>query len=298
MQQTFHHTHHRLSHILLSFGFFVALISSLLLATVQTKIFAIGSGEIFTLSNTQRTNNGLSSFTFNSQLASAAQQKAEHMKNNNYFEHTAPDGTTGWTFINASGYSYQSAGENLAATNETSEAVVDGWMNSPGHRANLLSSTFSEVGYGVIYVGNWQEFSDVYFVVALYGQPTNSASPSPAPQPTPEPSPQPEPEEVAEQPVVPQPQTEVDESIAEANKELEDQNSESGSTKASTPNDIANIKTPGSSVTPLNSEKEKQLSSKLLAGGVGFGSGVGIFGGVVEVRRLMRHQSLIPRIRK
>lgn len=293
---TTHHTKHRIGHVLLSFGFFVALVSSLLLGTVTTRAFAIGTGEIFTLSNNQRNANGLGSYTFNSLLASSAQAKAEHMKNNNYFEHTAPDGTTGWTFINASGYSYASAGENLAATNETSEAVVTGWMNSPGHRANLLNTTFSEVGYGVVYVGNWQEFSDVYFIVALYGQPTAASPTPPAPAPSPSPTP-PAPETVPET-VIPEPQPEVDETIANSNEVLETENEQAGTTEASTKNDIANIKTPGTTVTPLNSNEKQQLSSKILAGGIGFGSGVGIFGGIVEVRRLLRHQSLLPKLRK
>ncbi len=67
------------------------------------------------------------------------------MQANNYFEHTAPDGTTGWYFIGLTGYDYLTAGENLAASNEDASAVVNGWMNSPGHRANLLNPKFTEV---------------------------------------------------------------------------------------------------------------------------------------------------------
>lgn len=151
---------------------------SLLLSAVTTlTAAAFGAGTISDLSNQARQTNGLASYTVNSALSAAAQAKANHMVSNGYFDHTAPDGTTGWYFVDQQGYSYTTLGENLAASNEDDVAVVDGWMNSPGHRANLLSSTFTEVGYGIAYQGEFQGYQNVTFIVALYAKPKYAAPP-------------------------------------------------------------------------------------------------------------------------
>ena len=104
--------------------------------------------------NYQRNANGLGKVSLNSQLNSAAATKAKHMADNNYFSHTAPDGTTDFFFISQAGYSYQAAGINLAMGEfGTSKGLVDAWMNSPGHRANILASFGREIGIGIF--GNY-----------------------------------------------------------------------------------------------------------------------------------------------
>lgn len=169
----------RRGHSIMSFGILLLFLTSLSLGLLPVSSRAFGVSEIIDLSNAARVNNGLPALNYNFQLAAAAQAKAEHMKTNQYFEHTAPDGTTGWYFIEQNGYSYSSAGENLAATNEGSAAVVNGWLNSPGHRANLLSSEYLEVGYGIVYPDNFEKYTSIYFVVALYAVPKSGVITAP-----------------------------------------------------------------------------------------------------------------------
>lgn len=100
--------------------------------------------------NAQRRANGLGAITLNNTLSSAALAKAKHMADNNYFAHVAPDGTDDWSFIAQAGYTYRAAGVNLAMGSFGSgQALVDAWMNSSGHRANILASFGREVGIGM-----------------------------------------------------------------------------------------------------------------------------------------------------
>ncbi len=125
--------------------------------------------DLYNLSNQERSNAGLSTLSLNYKLNSAAYAKANHMIANNYWAHVAPDGTTPWYFINNSGYSYVTAGENLAKGFSTSSGVTTGWMNSPTHRANILNASYKEVGYAVvdgILLG-----SQTTLVVAMYCDP-------------------------------------------------------------------------------------------------------------------------------
>lgn len=106
--------------------------------------------DLFNLSNQERINNGLTPLALNSQLTSAAQAKANDMMVKNYWAHVSPDGIAPWTFVLNSGYNYSAAGENLAKGFDFSSDAVEGWMNSPDHRANVLNSTYKDVGYAVI----------------------------------------------------------------------------------------------------------------------------------------------------
>ncbi len=146
----------------------------------------VGSGDLLSLTNANRANSGLKALTLNSTLSQAAQNKANHMIANNYWSHVAPDGTTPWYFFDQAGYSYSRAGENLAYGFTTSSGVVTGWMNSPSHAANILDSSFTEVGFGYANGAAFQGGENTV-VVALYAQPT-LATPAPVaqtPQPTP-----------------------------------------------------------------------------------------------------------------
>lgn len=142
----------------------------------------ITTGELHSLSNQERTSRGMSAYRLDSKLSSAATAKAKHMFANDYWAHTAPDGTTPWSFISASGYSYKLAGENLAKDFSTSAGVVNGWMASSGHKANILSSTYKDVGYAA--VNGTLQGKKTTLVVAMYGAPvtgtTNSTSKSSA----------------------------------------------------------------------------------------------------------------------
>lgn len=105
--------------------------------------------ELVDLTNAKRKENGLPVLSSNAQLSNAAAQKADDMFAKNYWAHNSPDGTTPWFFIKESGYSYVYAGENLARGFNNADDVVNAWMASPAHRANLLSSNFKDVGFSV-----------------------------------------------------------------------------------------------------------------------------------------------------
>jgi uncharacterized protein YkwD len=146
---------------------------------------SMDASEIIGLSNQQRTSRGLAALGANSKLNQAAMAKAQHMVNNNYWSHYAPDGTSPWYFITQAGYSYTTAGENLAKDFNTSGGVVNAWMNSPAHRDNILNTGFSETGVAVL--NGTLQGKQTTLVVAMYAAP-KSAAPAPAPaatQPTP-----------------------------------------------------------------------------------------------------------------
>jgi uncharacterized protein YkwD len=110
---------------------------------------AITSETVIQLANAARVENGLNALTGSGLLAKAAQNKANDMLARQYFAHNTPDGATPWTFIKAVGYSYITAGENLAIDFTEAESVQTAWMNSPGHRANILNKNFQEIGIGI-----------------------------------------------------------------------------------------------------------------------------------------------------
>lgn len=110
----------------------------------------ITSSDLLTLTNQQRANAGVNALSDNAQLDNAAAAKAEDMFAKDYWAHNSPTGETPWDFIIAAGYHYSAAGENLAMDYTTSEYVIDGWMNSPEHRANLLNATYKDVGFAVM----------------------------------------------------------------------------------------------------------------------------------------------------
>ena len=105
--------------------------------------------EVFDLINKQRTQNGLSPLKENSELQRVARIKAQDMVNNNYFSHTSPTYGSPFDMMKSFKISYNTAGENIAGNSSNSSAVT-AWMNSPGHRANILNSSFNQTGIGVV----------------------------------------------------------------------------------------------------------------------------------------------------
>lgn len=108
-------------------------------------------------------------------LDEAARQKAEHMAQNEYFAHYAPDGTTPWSFFRDSGYLFAHAGENLAIHFTDSTEVVDAWMNSPAHRQNIVDPKYTEIGVGTAR-GTYDGYDTVY-VVQFFGTPAIAPTP-------------------------------------------------------------------------------------------------------------------------
>ena len=107
--------------------------------------------DIFNLTNSERANAGCPPLRLNAQLTQAAQGHAADMALNDFFSHTGSNGSSPWNRINATGYQFASAGENIAAGYSTPQAAMNGWMNSPGHRANILNCAFQDIGVGYYY---------------------------------------------------------------------------------------------------------------------------------------------------
>ena len=99
--------------------------------------------------------NGLSALTYNWELSRVARYKSQDMVDNRYFSHTSPTYGTPFQMIRAFGLSYRSAGENIAYGQRTPQAVVNAWMNSSGHRANILSSSYTQIGVGYVANGHY-----------------------------------------------------------------------------------------------------------------------------------------------
>lgn len=138
---------------------------------------------LLSATNTARSNNGVAALTVNNKLDAAAQNKANDMATRNYWSHNTPEGNPPWIFVDAQGYSYKKIGENLAAGFSDEQATINGWMNSAGHRANMLDVAFTDVGFGFANNANYTSAGGgpMTIVVAFYGQPTN---PTPPPAPT------------------------------------------------------------------------------------------------------------------
>lgn len=126
--------------------------------------------------NQQRTADQESQLSLDPLLSQAAQAKADDMVATGYWSHTSPDGKTPWNFIAASGYNYERAGENLAYGFSGAAQTIDGWMNSPEHRANILNAQYQNVGFGVANSAHYQGHGPETVVVAMYGQPSNTST--------------------------------------------------------------------------------------------------------------------------
>lgn len=110
--------------------------------------------EIIRLVNLQRSYNGLSPLTYNWQVARVARIKSQDMINNNYFSHYSPVYGSPFKMLESYGLKFSSAAENIAYGQKTAQAVMDAWMNSPGHKANILSKTVTQIGVGCAKASN------------------------------------------------------------------------------------------------------------------------------------------------
>lgn len=102
---------------------------------------------LWTLVNNERISAGLKPLSLNPQLDKSGQAKCDDMVARNYWSHNTPDGLEPWTFIEAENVNYYKAGENLAYGSADAQAVVNNWMLSPEHRANILDKSYTDVGY-------------------------------------------------------------------------------------------------------------------------------------------------------
>ena len=111
--------------------------------------------EVVRLVNIERSKNGLSPLTYDWELSRVARYKSQDMKDNNYFSHTSPTYGSPFQMMKIFGISYKTAGENIAKGYKTPKAVVNGWMNSSGHRGNILNPSFTRIGVGYVNDGHY-----------------------------------------------------------------------------------------------------------------------------------------------
>lgn len=104
--------------------------------------------EVIRLVNIERANHGLKPLAHNWELSRVARFKSSDMRDRGYFSHQSPTYGSPFDMIRSFGVSFTAAGENIAAGQRTAQAVVQAWMNSQGHRANILNASYSEIGVG------------------------------------------------------------------------------------------------------------------------------------------------------
>lgn len=111
--------------------------------------------EVIRIVNEIRLKNGLSSLAEDWELSRTARYKSQDMKDNNYFSHTSPVYGSPFQMIKNFGITYKSAAENIAKGQTTPQSVVNAWMNSSGHRANILNASYNRIGVGYVKNGNY-----------------------------------------------------------------------------------------------------------------------------------------------
>lgn len=104
--------------------------------------------EVIRLTNVERQKAGLPAYAHNWELSRVARYKSQDMANKGYFSHTSPTYGSPFQMMKSFRINYRAAGENIAMGQRTAQAVVQGWMNSSGHRANILSRNFTHIGVG------------------------------------------------------------------------------------------------------------------------------------------------------
>ena len=111
--------------------------------------------EVVRLVNSERRAKGLSELTYDWQISRVARYKSEDMRENNYFSHTSPTYGSPFQMLKSFNISYRTAGENIAKGQRTPAEVVKAWMNSSGHRANILNPSFTHIGVGYVSDGKY-----------------------------------------------------------------------------------------------------------------------------------------------
>ena len=111
--------------------------------------------EVIRLVNAERAKYGLAALTEDAALTRTARMKSQDMRDRGYFDHNSPTYGTPFQLMKSQGITYRTAGENIAMGYRTPEAVVNAWMNSAGHRANILNASYTKIGVGYVESGNY-----------------------------------------------------------------------------------------------------------------------------------------------
>jgi uncharacterized protein YkwD len=150
---------------------------------VSTGAPGLDPADLMSRINIERTNRFLPPLLHNTKLSAAATIKSQDMIDRDYFAHVNPNGDYVWPVVEAQGYKpYQALGENLAIDFTTPQALVNAWMNSPGHRANIVNEKFEDQGMAAI-LGQYEN-RDSYLVTNIFGT-LFKTDPEPTPTPTP-----------------------------------------------------------------------------------------------------------------
>lgn len=178
-----HKKNHYIPHLLRGRGlsiFFILVLGLLVLGLAQDKTRVLGTTmtmsqqQLLDQTNSRRIRADVPKLKLDKKLTAAAAMKASHMFKHDYWAHVSPSGVTPWVWFKRAGYAYGYAGENLARGYKTAKGTVTAWMNSPGHRKNMLSKHYKDVGFAVGKgVLNGEKTT---LVVALYGSKLSSGS--------------------------------------------------------------------------------------------------------------------------
>ncbi|MCM3694423.1 SafA/ExsA family spore coat assembly protein [Neobacillus niacini] len=120
--------------------------------------------QVIQLTNQERAKHGLKPLTQDWELSRVARYKSVDMRDKNYFSHTSPTYGSPFTMMKNFGISYRAAAENIAAGQTTAQEVVNSWMNSSGHRANILSGTYTYIGVGYAKGGSNRHYWTQMFI--------------------------------------------------------------------------------------------------------------------------------------
>jgi uncharacterized YkwD family protein/spore coat assembly protein SafA len=123
--------------------------------------------EVVRLVNIERSKNGLQPLKENWELSRVARYKSQDMANKNYFSHTSPTYGSPFRMMESFGIRYSSAGENIAKMQKTPQQVMNSWMNSPGHRSNILSPSYTQLGVGLAKDKNGSAYWTQMFIKPL-----------------------------------------------------------------------------------------------------------------------------------
>ena len=120
--------------------------------------------QVVTLVNQERAKAGLAPLKINTKLAGVAERKAEDLRDKNYFAHNSPTYGSPFDMMKQFGITYTSAGENIAKGQKTPAEVMNGWMNSPGHKANIMNANYTEIGVGYVTDSNGTTYWVQHFI--------------------------------------------------------------------------------------------------------------------------------------
>lgn len=174
-----HQANHYHPHLIRRTGIAVVIFAVVAMQYVSANIFhnmsvlglqsTVSSGQLLADTNKARTDQNLPSLTLNKQLSAAAAAKGADMLKHQYWAHISPQGVTPWQWIDDSKYVYSYAGENLAKNYPTSAATMAAWLASSEHRANILNTHYTDVGFAV--VDGILDGQSTEIVVAMYARP-------------------------------------------------------------------------------------------------------------------------------